>query len=213
MARYTGPVCKLCRREGEKLFLKGTRCYSPKCPFARKRGYPPGEHGWTARFRRRRQSDYALQLREKQKAKRMYGLLERQMRRFYGEATRLPGVTGENLLSLLERRLDNVVYRMGFADSRAQARQLVAHGHFSVNGRRLKAPSYIVKPEDEISVRPASRKRTYFKNRADTLDRTDVADWLSLDGPEMAGRMLRVPSREELESTLNEQLIVEYYSR
>ncbi len=213
MARYTGPVCKLCRREGEKLFLKGTRCYSPKCPFERKRGYPPGEHGWTARFRRRRQSDYALQLREKQKAKRIYGLLERQMRRFYGEATRLPGVTGENLLSLLERRLDNVVYRMGFADSRAQARQLVAHGHFSVNGRRLKAPSYIVKPEDEISVRAASRKRTYFKNRAEALDKAAVVDWLSLDGSEMRGRMLRVPSRDELDSTLDDQLIVEYYSR
>lgn len=213
MARYTGPVCKLCRREGEKLFLKGTRCFSPKCPFERKRGYPPGEHGWVARFRRRRQSDYARQLREKQKAKRIYGLLERQMRRFYSEAERLPGVTGENLLALLERRLDNVVYRLGFADSRAQARQLVAHGHFSVNGRRLKAPSYVVKPEDEISVREASRKRTYFKNRAEELDEGAVPDWLSLDAKAMSGRMLREPSGDEIESLLSEQLIVEYYSR
>ncbi|MFO7743029.1 MAG: 30S ribosomal protein S4 [Anaerolineae bacterium] len=213
MARYTGPVCKLCRREGEKLFLKGTRCFSPKCPFERKRGYPPGEHGWVARFRRRRQSDYARQLREKQKAKRIYGVLERQMRRFYGEATRLPGVTGENLLVLLERRLDNVVYRLGFADSRAQARQLVSHGHFSVNGRRLKAPSYLVKPEDEISVREASRRRTYFKNRSEELDEGRVVDWLSLDSQTMSGRMLREPSRDDIDTTLSEQLIVEYYSR
>jgi small subunit ribosomal protein S4 len=213
MARYTGPVCKLCRREGEKLFLKGTRCFSPKCPFERKRGYPPGEHGWVARFRRRRQSDYARQLREKQKAKRIYGILERQMRRFYGMAERLPGVTGDNLLTLLERRLDNVVYRLGFADSRAQARQLVTHGHFSVNGRRLKVPSYLVKPEDEISVREASRRRTYFKNIAEDLDDGAVPDWLSLDSRSMTGRMLRDPARDEIGSLLSEQLIVEYYSR
>jgi len=213
MARYTGPVCKLCRREGEKLFLKGTRCFSPKCPFERKRGYPPGEHGWVARFRRRRQSDYAHQLREKQKAKRIYGLLERQMRRFYGKAEQRSGVTGENLLALLERRLDNVVYRMGFADSRAQARQLVTHGHFSVNGRRLKSPSYLVKPGDIISVREASRKRTYFKNRAQEMDDGAVGDWLTLDPQTMSGRMLREPSREDIETVLNEQLIVEYYSR
>jgi small subunit ribosomal protein S4 len=213
MARYTGPVCKLCRREGEKLFLKGARCFSPKCPFERKKGYPPGEHGWVARFRRRRQSDYANQLREKQKAKRIYGLLERQMRRFYSKAEGRPGVTGENLLSLLERRLDNVVYRMGFADSRAQARQLVAHGHFSVNGKRLKVPSYLVKPEDTISVREASRKRTYFKERAQELDDGAVGDWLTLDPQMMSGRMLREPGREDIETVLNEQLIVEYYSR
>jgi small subunit ribosomal protein S4 len=195
------------------LFLKGTRCFSSKCPFERKKGYPPGEHGWVARFRRRRQSDYAHQLREKQKAKRIYGLLERQMRRFYGKAEARSGVTGENLLSLLERRLDNVVYRMGFADSRAQARQLVTHGHFSVNGRRLKAPSYLVKPEDTISVRDASRKRTYFKERAKELDDGAVVDWLTLDPQEMSGRMLREPGRGEIDTVLNEQLIVEYYSR
>jgi small subunit ribosomal protein S4 len=213
MARYTGPVCKLCRREGEKLFLKGTRCFSPKCPFERKRGYPPGQHGWVARFRRRRQSDYALQLREKQKAKRIYGLLERQMRRFFAKATRRSGVTGENLLALLEQRLDNVVYRLGFADSRAQARQLVAHGHFSVNDRRLKAPSYLVRPQDTISVREASRKRTYFKNRAEALDDGAVVDWLALDEKTMSGRMLREPGREDIDTALNEQLVVEYYSR
>lgn len=213
MARYIGPVCKLCRREGEKLFLKGTRCFSPKCPFERKRGYPPGEHGWVARFRRRRQSDYARQLREKQKAKRIYGVLERQMRRFYSEAERLPGVTGDNLLTLLERRLDNVVYRLGFADSRAQARQLVSHGHFLVNGRRLKVPSYLVKPEDEISVREASRRRTYFKNCAEELDDGAVPEWLSLDVRTMSGRMLREPARDDIDSLLSEQLIVEYYSR
>ncbi|MGD2177399.1 MAG: 30S ribosomal protein S4 [Anaerolineae bacterium] len=213
MARYTGPVCKLCRREGEKLFLKGTRCFSTKCPFERKRGYPPGQHGWVARFRRRRQSDYAYQLREKQKAKRIYGMLERQMRRFYSEAERRPGVTGEDLLALLEMRLDNVVYRMGFADSRAQARQLVAHGHFWVNGRRLKAPSYLVRPEDEISVRESSRKNGYFKSRAEALDDGAVVDWLSLDPQTMSGRMLREPSRDDIDTTLNEQLIVEYYSR
>jgi small subunit ribosomal protein S4 len=166
-----------------------------------------------ARFRRRRQSDYAHQLREKQKAKRIYGLLERQMRRFYGKAERRSGVTGENLLALLERRLDNVVYRMGFADSRAQARQLVTHGHFSVNGKRLKAPSYLVKPEDTISVRDASRKRTYFKNRAQELDDGSVVDWLTLDAEKMSGRMLREPSRDDIDTVLNEQLIVEYYSR
>ncbi len=213
MARYTGPVCKLCRREGEKLFLKGTRCFSPKCPFERKRGYPPGEHGWVARFRRSRQSDYAHQLREKQKAKRIYGVLERQMRRFYGEAERRSGVTGENLMALLERRLDNVVYRLGFADSRAQARQLVAHGHFSVNGKRVKAPSYLVKPEDTISVREASRKRTYFKERAQQLDDGGVVDWLTLDVDALSGRMLREPSRDDIDTTVDQQLIVEYYSR
>ncbi|MGD2165475.1 MAG: 30S ribosomal protein S4 [Anaerolineae bacterium] len=213
MARYTGPVCKLCRREGEKLFLKGTRCLSPKCPFERKKGYPPGEHGWVARFRRRRQSDYAHQLREKQKAKRIYGVLERQMRRFYGKAERRSGITGENLLSILERRLDNVVYRMGFADSRAQARQLVSHGHFSVNGRRLKVPSYLVKSEDVISVREASRKRTYFKDLAEGLDDGAVVDWLSLDPKAMSGRVLREPDRDDIDTVLNEQLIVEYYSR
>jgi small subunit ribosomal protein S4 len=213
MARYTGPVCKLCRREGEKLFLKGERCFSPKCPFEKERGYPPGEAGRTARFRRRRQSDYARQLREKQKTRRIYGVLERQFRRYFREAERRSGLTGENLLVLLESRLDNVIYRLGFADSRAQARQLVQHGHFVVNGRRTDISSYIVRPEDTILVRDGSRKRTYFKDRAERLDEGAVPDWLSLDAKNMTARVLSLPVRENIETRLDEQLIVEYYSR
>jgi len=213
MARYTGPVCKLCRREGEKLFLKGKRCFSPKCPFERDRGYPPGEHGRLARFRRRRPSDYTRQLREKQKARRIYGVLERQFRRYFREAERRSGLTGENLLIVLESRLDNVVYRLGFADSRPQARQLVQHGHFVVNDRRTNIPSYIVSPKDTIAVRDASRKRTYFKERANELDEGAVLDWLSLDSGSMTARVLRTPAREDIDTSLNEQLIVEYYSR
>ena len=182
MARYTGPVCKLCRREGEKLFLKGQRCFSPKCPFERDRGYPPGEHGRMAQFRRRRLSDYSRQLREKQKAKRIYGVLERQFRRYFREAERRSGLTGDNLLTLLESRLDNVVYRLGFADSRPQARQLVQHGHFVVNGRRTNIPSYIIRPQDAIAVREGSRKRTYFKERAKVLEGAGVPDWLGHSG-------------------------------
>jgi len=212
MARYTGPVCKLCRREGEKLFLKGERCFSPKCSFER-RDYPPGEHGRYARYRRRRQSDYSRQLREKQKARCIYGVLERQFRRYFREAERRPGLTGENLIVLLESRLDNVVYRLGFADSRAQARQLVQHGHFVVNGHRLKVPSYIVCPQDTIEVREGSRKRTYFKERAELLDDDAAPNWLSLDSKNMAARVLNTPAREEIETTLDEQVIVEYYSR
>jgi small subunit ribosomal protein S4 len=213
MARYTGPVCKICRREGEKLFLKGQRCFSPKCPFERDRGYPPGEHGRLSRFRRRRTSDYLRQLREKQKARRIYGVLERQFRRYFREAERRTGLTGENLLILLESRLDNVVYRLGFADSRAQARQLVQHGHFVVNGRRTNIPSYIVRPQDTIAVREASRKRTYFKERAQQLDEGAVLDWLSLDMGTMTARVLNSPAREDIAVPLEEQLIVEYYSR
>ena len=213
MARYTGPVCKICRREGEKLFLKGQRCLSPKCPFERDRGYPPGEHGRMSRFRRRRTSDYLRQLREKQKARRIYGVLERQFRRYFREAERRTGLTGENLLILLESRLDNVVYRLGFADSRAQARQLVQHGHFVVNGRRTNIPSYIVRPQDTITVREASRKRTYFKERAQKLDEGAVLDWLSLDAGTMTARVLNSPAREDIAVRLEEQLIVEYYSR
>ncbi len=213
MARYKGPVCKLCRREGEKLFLKGERCFSSKCPFERKRGYPPGDHGWLARFRRRRQSDYARQLREKQKAKRIYGLLERQFRRFFEKAEGRPGLTGENLLILLERRLDNIVYRLGFADSRPQARQLVSHGHFVVNGTRTTTPSYLIRPQDVISVREVSLKRTYFKDRAKRLEEGAVPGWLSLDVEGMTGQMLKEPAREEISTAINEQLIVEYYSR
>lgn len=213
MARYTGPVCKLCRREGEKLFLKGERCSSPKCPFERERDYPPGEHGRMARFQRRRQTDYARQLREKQKARRIYGVLERQFRRYFREAERRSGLTGENLLILLESRLDNVVFRLGFADSRAQARQLVMHGHFVVNGRRTDVSSYIVKPRDVIAVRDGSRKRTYFKQRTEQLGEGAVPAWLSLDAKDMTALVLNLPTREDIETRLNEQLIVEYYSR
>ena len=213
MARYTGPVCKLCRREGEKLFLKGERCLSPKCPFERDRGYPPGDHGRLAQFRRRRTSDYSRQLREKQKARRIYGVLERQFRRYFREAERRSGLTGENLLILLESRLDNVIYRLGFADSRAQARQLTQHGHFVVNGRRTNIPSYIVRPQDVISVREGSRKRVYFKERAELLDEGAVPNWMSLDAKTMTARVLNLPAREEIDTPLNEQAIVEYYSR
>ena len=213
MARYTGPVCKLCRREGEKLFLKGTRCFSPKCPFERGRDYPPGEHGRMAKFRRRRSTVYGMQLREKQKARRIYGVQERQFRRFFREAERRKGLTGENLLIVLESRLDNVIYRLGFADSRAQARQLVQHGHFVVNGHRTNTPAYLVTPKDTIAVREGSRKRTYFKERGDLLDESAVPSWLSLDAQNMTARMVQVPTREDIDTTLNEQLIVEYYSR
>ena len=212
MARYTGPVCKLCRREREKLFLKGDRCISPKCPFERDRGYPPGDHGRLGQFRRRRQSDYWRHLREKQKARRIYGVLERQFRRYFREAERRPGLAGENLLTLLESRLDNTIYRLGFADSRAQARQLVQHGHFVVNGRRMKIPSYIIRPRDTITVREGSRRRTYFKERAKRLDGGAVPVWMSMDSGTMTARVLTVPTRGEIETPLNEQLIVEYYS-
>jgi small subunit ribosomal protein S4 len=166
-----------------------------------------------SRFRRRRTSDYLRQLREKQKARRIYGVLERQFRRYFREAERRTGLTGENLLILLESRLDNVVYRLGFADSRAQARQLVQHGHFVVNGRRTNIPSYIVRPQDTITVREASRKRTYFKERAQQLDEGAVLDWLSLDAGTMTARVLNSPAREDIAVPLEEQLIVEYYSR
>ncbi|MBN1180416.1 MAG: 30S ribosomal protein S4 [Anaerolineae bacterium] len=212
MARYRDSVCKLCRREGQKLFLKGARCYSAKCALER-RDYPPGEHGRLARFRRRRPTDYSLQLREKQKLRRIYGVLERQFRRYFREAERLSGLTGENLLVLLERRLDNVVYRMGFADSRAQARQLVQHGHFTLNGRRVTIPSMVVSPNDAIAVREESRKRYYFKERVEILDGQKVPGWLRLDPDGLAGRMLMVPKREDIDIAVDEQLVVEYYSR
>lgn len=212
MARYTGPVCKLCRREGEKLFLKGERCFSPKCAIER-RNYPPGQHGQRQKYRRK-MSDYGLQLREKQKARRIYGVLERQFRGYFSEAQKHPGLTGEVLLQLLERRLDNVVYRMGFADSRAQGRQLVSHGHFQVNGRRTDVPSYLVRPGDVIAVRPGSRSRTYFKNLAEVMEHTRAsADWVEVDVNELEGNVLALPERQDIDTAVNEQLIIEYYSR
>lgn len=212
MGKYRGPVCKLCRREGEKLFLKGVRCFSPKCSFER-REYPPGQHGRSAQYRRRRESDYGRQLRAKQKARRIYGVMERQFRRYYREALKRRGLTGLNLLQILESRLDNVVYRMGFADSRAQARLLVTHGHFDVNGRRTDVPSMSLSLDDKISVREGSRKRTYFKELRDLAEERNVPDWLSRDLTNLSGKLTRLPERIEIDGNLNEQLIVEYYSQ
>ncbi len=212
MARYTGPVCKLCRREGVKLMLKGERCLSPKCAIER-RNYPPGQQGQN--FRRRQMSDYGGQLREKQKLRRIFFVLEKQFRRHFDQAQRMKGVTGTNMLQVLERRLDNVVFRLGFADSRRQARQIVRHGHFMVNGRKTDVPSYIVKVGDEITVRPQSRTRTYFKDldASGILRKKRVPEWLSLDAGALAGRVLRAPDRGEMDLAVNEQLVVELYSR
>lgn len=211
MANYTDAVCKLCRREGQKLFLKGERCLSPKCAIE-KRNYPPGDHGKKATFRRK-MSDYGMQLREKQKARRIYGVMEKQFRRYFREATRRKGLTGATLLSILESRLDNVVYRLGFADSRSQARQLVRHGHFEVNGRKTNIPSYNVAVGDVITVRGNSQSKTYFRDRAQIVDAGNVPAWLSLNVANLSGSMTNEPSRADIEIPLNEQLIVEYYSR
>ncbi len=212
MARYVGPSCKLCRREGMKLFLKGDKCYLEKCPFER-RSYPPGEHGKEASFRRRKLSDYAMQLREKQRARRIYGVLERQFRRYFREAVRREGLTGENLLVVLETRLDNVVYRLGLADSRAQARQLVTHGHFTVNGRKTDIPSSLVRPNDIIAVRPESRRNKYFKMRREMMGKREVPTWLSFNEETLDSRVLTLPARQEIDVSIEEQLIVEFYSR
>ena len=211
MARYIDSVCKLCRRESEKLFLKGDRCYSPKCALE-KRSYPPGQHGRQGQFRRK-ESDFGIQLREKQKARRMYGVFERQFRRYFREAQRQKGLTGINLLILLESRLDNVVYRLGFGASRAQARQLIAHGHFDVNGRKTNIASFLVSAGDVIVVREASKKSTFFKEVAQNLDSSRVPDWLSLDVANLSGTVVNAPTRDHVDVTLNEQLIVEFYSR
>lgn len=212
MARYTDSVCKLCRREGQKLFLKGERCLTPKCAMER-RAFPPGMHGKKQTFRRKT-SDYGLQLREKQKARRIYGVLERQFRRYFEEANRATGMTGVNLLAMLERRLDNVVYRLGLADSRAQARQLVRHGHFEVNGRKTDIPSFQVAIGDVITVRTVARNKEYFKERAQFMQRSSsVPNWLRMSVVDMKGEVLGTPAREDIEIPLNEQLIVEYYSR
>jgi small subunit ribosomal protein S4 len=212
MARYKDAVCKLCRREGEKLFLKGERCVSPKCALER-RPYPPGLHGKQSQFRRRKTSDYGVQLRAKQKAKRVYGVMERQFRRYFYEAERRRGLTGMNLLIMLESRLDNVVYRLGFAASRPQARQLVRHGHLEVNGRRVNIPSYLVRPGDVVAVRPNSRHRTHFREVALDLEHRAVPQWLSRDDESMSGHILGMPERGDIEVAVDEQLIVEFYSR
>ncbi len=208
MARYTASVCRLCRREGGKLFLKGSRCYTKKCAFER-RPSPPGQHG----VRRRKVGDYGLQLREKQKVRRVYAVLERQFKNYFDSAEARPGVTGENLLRLLELRLDNVVYRMGFASSRAQARQFVGHGHFAVNGRPTNISSFHVKPGDRISVRESHVTREPFKLARETLRSHQAPEWLSVDAAKLAGAINDLPRRDQMPLDLNEQLVVEYYSR
>ena len=210
MARRREPSCKLCRREGRKLFLKGERCLSDKCAIER-RGYPPGMHGRQSRFQR--ESDYGEQLRQKQAAKRIYGVRESQFRRYYELAERSRGRTGAALMGVLERRMDNVVYRLGFADSRAQARQLVVHGHFDLNGRKLDVPSALVDVGDEISVRESSRNNGYFSGLTEILEHRSVPEWLSLDAANMRGTVLNLPARDQIDTPIEEQLIVEYYSR
>jgi len=209
MARYSGPVCKLCRREGTKLFLKGERCYSEKCSVDQ-RNYPPGQHGPTIRIK---MLAYGKQLREKQKAKRTYGVLERQFRRYYQYAARRPGVTGENLLQAIESRLDNIVYRLGFAPSRAAARQLVRHRHIEVNGQRVSIPSYQVRPGDKVAVRKESREMEMIHESMRRLGKAREMAWLSLDKATLTGEMLEMPSREDIQIPLEEQLIVELYSK
>ncbi|MFP4623918.1 MAG: 30S ribosomal protein S4 [Gemmatimonadota bacterium] len=211
MGRHTGPVCKLCRREGQKLFLKGTKCYTEKCPVER-RSYPPGQHG-VAQARRRKMSDYALQLREKQKVKRIYGVGEQYFRNLFKRASGQSGLTGENLLIGLESRLDNIVYRLGFAGSRAQARQLVRHRHVQVNGRPVDIPSYQVNPGDEVRVKEGSRNLVPVQAALESKTRPDTVSWLALDEGSRTGRMLERPSREEIPLPVQEQLIVELYSK
>lgn len=208
MAKYTGSVCRLCRREGTKLYLKGDRCYSDKCSFTR-RPTAPGQHGQ----KRRKLSEYGLQLREKQKARRIYGVLETQFERYYKQAERMRGITGENLLQLLERRLDNVVYRLGFASSRAQARQFVLHGHITVNGKRVNIPSYLVDEGDVIAVREKSASNIeHFKALRDGTDRV-VVPWLQVDYEKLEGTVTALPAREDIDVPIQEHLIVELYSR
>lgn len=209
MARYTGPVCRLCRREDMKLFLKGDRCYTDKCGYER-RAYAPGQHGQN---RRRKASAYGEQLREKQKVKRIYGIAERQFRGYYLRASRMKGVTGENLLTLLERRLDNVVYRLGFAADHAEARQFVRHGHILINGKRVNIPSYLVRAGDQIEVRDKSRKINRIVDSVGAVDRRGVPQWLQLDKEAFRGRVVSSPSREDLTMPIREQLIVELYSK
>ncbi len=208
MARYTGPVCRLCRREGLKLFLKGERCYTDKCAIER-RNYPPGEHGQA----RPKFSEYAVQLREKQKLRRIYGILEGQFRRYFAMADRARGVTGEVLLQLLERRLDNIVYRMGFATSRAEARLLVTQGHFRVNERKVNIPSFLVHVGDGVSVRDKSHKVTRIQEALELAQRRGVPEWLEVQPQLFSGRVKQLPQRSDLTMPINEKLVVELYSK
>ncbi|MBC7075414.1 MAG: 30S ribosomal protein S4 [Syntrophomonadaceae bacterium] len=209
MGRYTDSVCRQCRREGEKLFLKGDRCYSEKCAIERK-PYVPGMHG---QGRRQKASEYGLQLREKQKTKRIYGLMEKQFRNYFKKADRQKGVTGENLLRLLERRLDNVVYRLGFAASRKEARQLVNHGHFTLNGKKANIPSILVRVGDVIQVRESSKNSPKFQEIKEQAAYRTPPEWLTVDVENMAGTVLSYPSREQIDTPVSEQFIVELYSR
>jgi len=206
MARYTGPSCRLCRREGQKLYLKGERCFTDKCAIDR-RGYAPGQHGQG----RKKISNYGLQLREKQKAKRFYGLLETQFKSYFEKADKMPGITGENLLRILETRLDNVVYRMGIATSRKEARQLVRHGHFTVNGQKVDIPSYLVSVGDVIAVKEKSRSSAKFKELAEAA--VNVPNWVQVNFENLEGKVISLPTREDIDIPIAEHLIVELYSR
>jgi small subunit ribosomal protein S4 len=216
MSKNLSPVCKLCRREGEKLYLKGERCFTPKCAIER-RNFAPGQHGRTGSRsggnRSGRESDYLRQLRAKQRARRVYGILERQFRRYYEVANQRRGLTGLNLLQILESRLDNIVYRLGFASSRPQARLLVTHGHFTVNGRRTDVPSMLLREGDAVAVRDGSRGLEYFKGLGDLANARTSPSWLNRDTTQLSGAIQRLPERAEIDGILNEQLIVEYYSR
>lgn len=209
MARYRGAACRQCRREKLKLFLKGDRCYSDKCSFER-RSFPPGQHG---QARMRKESDYSIQLREKQKVRRIYGMLEGQFRKYFKMSDRAKGVTGENLLSFLERRLDNTIFRLGFASSRNQARQLVKHNHVLVNGRRVNIPSFFIKVNDEISIREKSRKNEAIADSLEAVARRGVPSWLELDQDNFKGKIKSMPDRQEITMPIQEQLIVELYSK
>ncbi len=215
MSKNLGPVCRLCRREGEKLYLKGERCFTPKCAIDR-RPFPPGQHGKTGSRggnRSGRESDYLRQLRAKQRARRVYGVLERQFRRYYEVALQRHGITGLHLLQILESRLDNVVYRLGFAANRAQARLLVTHGHFTVNGRRTDVPSMLLREGDAVAVRDGSRGLEYFKTLSELVEGRTSPSWVNRDIKQLSGSVQRLPERAEIDGFLNEQLIVEYYSR
>lgn len=209
--RYTGPSCRQCRREGTKLFLKGIKCFTEKCPVER-RPYAPGQHGQTT-ARRRKTSEYAKQLREKQKVKRIYGVSERQFRNTFERVNTMPGVTGHNLLAALESRLDNIVYRMGFAPSRKAARQLIRHRHIEINGRQVDIPSYLVRPGAEVRVRPASREQAAILTAMDQASRGAPLSWIAVDRDTFSGRMLERPTRPEIPIAAQEQLIVELYSK
>ncbi len=208
MGRYAGPVCRLCRRTGEKLFLKGDRCFTPRCAVERRRA-PPGNQS----NRRRRVSDWGTQLREKQKARYIYGIMESQFRKYMEQAFKKPGVTGQYLLELLERRLDNAVFRLGFAESRRQARQLVLHGHFTVNSRKTNIPSYLMRPGDVIAWKESHKQRDFFKALTGDIPKRPVPQWLTLDTEAMTGRVSNLPTEEDLESAIDTRLIVEFYSR